>query len=79
MKYKQLDKKMKDQIDILLSIGYSMRKAARKLNISHSTISTFIAHSIWLYFKLTLVNPVIDLLRCNARFIWMISFIVTQA
>ncbi|MDE8079914.1 IS30 family transposase [Erysipelothrix rhusiopathiae] len=41
MKYKQLDKKMKDQIDILLSIGFSMRKAARKLNISHSTISRY--------------------------------------
>ncbi|NBA01622.1 helix-turn-helix domain-containing protein, partial [Erysipelothrix rhusiopathiae] len=41
MKYKQSDKKMKDQIDILLSIGYSMRKAARKLNISHSTISRY--------------------------------------
>ncbi len=41
MKYKQLDKKMKVQIDVLLSIGYSMRKVGRELNISHSTISRY--------------------------------------
>ena len=41
MKYKQLNKKIKDQIDILLSIGYSMRQVGRELNISHSTISRY--------------------------------------
>lgn len=41
MKYKQLDKKLKDQIDILLDVGYSMRKVGRELNISHSTISRY--------------------------------------
>ncbi|WP_159641527.1 helix-turn-helix domain-containing protein, partial [Erysipelothrix anatis] len=41
MKYKQLNKKIKDQIDILLSVGYSMRQVGRELNISHSTVSRY--------------------------------------
>lgn len=41
MKYKQLDQKLKDQIDILLSVGYSMRKIGRELGISHSTVSRY--------------------------------------
>ena len=41
MNYKQLDDKLKAQIDILLESGYSMRKAAKLLHISHSTISRY--------------------------------------
>ncbi len=41
MNYKQCDEKKKVQIDTLLANGYSMRKAAKALNISHSTISRY--------------------------------------
>lgn len=41
MNYKQLNDKTKAQIDILLQSGFSMRKAARQLNIHHSTISRY--------------------------------------
>lgn len=41
MNYKQLNDKIKAQIDILLSSGHSMRSAAKLLNISHSTISRY--------------------------------------
>lgn len=41
MYYKQLDEKKKAQIDILLQQGLSMRKVAKIMNISHSTISRY--------------------------------------
>ncbi len=41
MYYKQLDEKKKAQIDILLQQNLSMRKIAKILNISHSTISRY--------------------------------------
>ena len=41
MYYKHLDEKKKAQIDILLQQGLSMRKIAKILNISHSTISRY--------------------------------------
>lgn len=41
MNYKQLDDKKKAQIDILLDLGYSMRKVGRMMSISHSTISRY--------------------------------------
>ena len=41
MNYKQLTEKTKAQIDILLQSGDSMRTAARKLGIHHSTISRY--------------------------------------
>lgn len=41
MNYKQLDEKKKVEIDILLELGYSMRKVAKKLSISHSTVSRY--------------------------------------
>jgi transposase, IS30 family len=41
MNYKQLNDKTKAQIDILLKSGYSMRKAAKRLNVHHSTISRY--------------------------------------
>lgn len=41
MNYKQLDMKKKAQIDILLALNYSMREVAKKLNISHSTVSRY--------------------------------------
>ena len=41
MKYKQLDDRMKAQIDILLTSGMSMRQAAIQLGISHATISRY--------------------------------------
>lgn len=41
MNYKQLDEKKKAQIDILLETGCSMREAARRMKISHSTISRY--------------------------------------
>ena len=41
MNYKQLTEKKKVEIDILLAQGYSMREVARRLNISHSTISRY--------------------------------------
>jgi IS30 family transposase len=44
MYYKQLNEKKKAQIDILLEEGLSMRKAAKILNISHSTISRYKAN-----------------------------------
>ena len=44
MYYKQLSEKKKAKIDILLEEGLSMRKAAKILNISHSTISRYKAN-----------------------------------
>lgn len=44
MYYKHLDEKKKAQIDILLQQGLSMRKVAKILNISHSTISRYKAN-----------------------------------
>lgn len=41
MNYKQLDDKRKVQIDILLDLGYSMRKVGRTMSISHSTVSRY--------------------------------------
>lgn len=41
MNYKQLTPKKKVEIDILLEQGYSMRKVAEILKISHSTISRY--------------------------------------
>ena len=41
MNYTQLTEKKKAQIDILLQQGYSMRKTASMLGISHSTISRY--------------------------------------
>lgn len=41
MNYKQLDTKMKAQIDILLDTGYSMRAIGRIMKISHSTVSRY--------------------------------------
>lgn len=41
MKYKQLNDRMKAQIDILLDTGLSMRKVGIELGISHSTISRY--------------------------------------
>lgn len=41
MKYKELNDKMKAQVDILLETGFSMREAGRRLHISHSTISRY--------------------------------------
>ena len=41
MNYTQLKQKNKDQIDILLEQGLSMRKVASILGISHSTISRY--------------------------------------
>ena len=41
MNYKQLTEKKKVEIDILLAQGYSMRKVASTLGISHSTISRY--------------------------------------
>ena len=41
MKYKQLDYKMKAQIDILLASGHSMRAIGEIMNISHSTVSRY--------------------------------------
>ena len=41
MNYTQLTNEKKAQIDILLEQGLSMRKAAKILNISHSTISRY--------------------------------------
>lgn len=41
MNYKQLNDKMKDKIDILFDLGYSMRAIGRELNISHSTVSRY--------------------------------------
>ena len=41
MNYKQLTPKKKVKIDILLEQGYSMRKVAEILKISHSTISRY--------------------------------------
>ena len=41
MNYKQLTQKKKEEIDILLKYGYSMRKVAEMLKISHSTISRY--------------------------------------
>ena len=41
MNYKQLTEKKKVEIDILLAQGYSMRKVASMLGISHSTISRY--------------------------------------
>lgn len=41
MNYKQLTPKKKVEIDILLAQGFSMRKVAKTLNISHSTISRY--------------------------------------
>ena len=41
MNYKQLDDKKKAQIDILLDLGYSMRKVGSMMHISHSTISRY--------------------------------------
>jgi IS30 family transposase len=44
MYYKHLGEKKKAQIDILLQQGLSMRKVAKTLNISHSTISRYKAN-----------------------------------
>lgn len=41
MNYKQLNEKKKVQIDTLLETGLSMREVARRLGISHSTISRY--------------------------------------
>ena len=41
MNYTQLNEKKKAQIDILLQEGLSMRKTAKIMNISHSTISRY--------------------------------------
>lgn len=41
MNYKQLTEKNKVEIDILLDQGYSMRKVAEVLGVSHSTISRY--------------------------------------
>ncbi len=41
MNYKQLNEKMKAQIDILLESGCSMREVGRIMNISHSTVSRY--------------------------------------
>lgn len=41
MNYKQLNEKMKAQIDILLDLGHSMRAVARIMDISHSTVSRY--------------------------------------
>ena len=41
MNYTQLSEKKKVEIDILLSLGYSMREVGRRLKISHSTISRY--------------------------------------
>ena len=41
MNYNQLTEKKKVEIDILLEQGLSMREVARRLNISHSTISRY--------------------------------------
>ena len=41
MNYKQLDEKMKLQIDAFLEMGLSMRETARRLSISHSTVSRY--------------------------------------
>lgn len=41
MNYKQLDEKMKLQIDAFLEMGLSMRETARRLGISHSTVSRY--------------------------------------
>jgi IS30 family transposase len=41
MNYTQLTEKKKVEIDILLAQGYSMREVARRLKISHSTISRY--------------------------------------
>ena len=41
MNYKQLTEKNKVEIDILLEQGYSMRKVAEILKISHSTVSRY--------------------------------------
>lgn len=41
MNYTQLTEKKKVEIDILLAQGYSMREVARRLDISHSTISRY--------------------------------------
>ncbi len=41
MNYKQLTDKNKAQIDILLESGLSMRKTAKIMNVSHSTISRY--------------------------------------
>ena len=41
MNYTQLTEKKKVEIDILLEQGYSMREVARRLKISHSTISRY--------------------------------------
>ena len=41
MNYTQLTEKKKVKIDILLKQGLSMREVARRLNISHSTISRY--------------------------------------
>ena len=44
MNYTQLTSEKKVQIDILLEQGLSMRKVAKILNISHSTISRYKAN-----------------------------------
>lgn len=41
MNYKQLDEKKKLQIDAFLEMGLSMRETARRLSISHSTVSRY--------------------------------------
>lgn len=41
MNYKQLDDKKKAQIDILIETGCTMREVARRMNISHSTVSRY--------------------------------------
>ena len=41
MNYTQLTEKKKVEIDILLKQGMSMRKVAKILGISHSTISRY--------------------------------------
>lgn len=41
MNYTQLTEKKKVEIDILLEQGYSMREVAKRLNISHSTVSRY--------------------------------------
>ena len=41
MNYTHLTDKKKVEIDILLKQGFSMREVAKRLNISHSTISRY--------------------------------------
>ena len=41
MNYKQLNEKMKVKIDTMMEMGLSMRETARRLGISHSTISRY--------------------------------------